>query len=51
MQFLMVPSFILKSEICGINYMFTLGIGERKENALLWCSLSGGKGHTTHLIP
>ena len=51
MQFLMVPSFILKSEICGINYMFNLVIGEMKENDLLWCSLSGGKGHTTHLIP
>lgn len=41
----MAPSFILKTEICGINYMFTLGIGERNENALLWCSLAGGKGH------
>ena len=39
-QLLMAPSFILKTEICGINYMFTLGIGERDENALLWCSLS-----------
>ena len=39
MQLLMVPFFILKSEICGINYMFTLDIGERNEN-VLWCSLS-----------